>query len=120
MLQRAQRRRDLRAVAPSTLYHFAVGDMVLRRAKAWAKGSKLAPKAEGPFRVVQVAGLLGQRVLIERVPDEDGGAKRRGRPPQPVWCHAALLVPFQGGYEEPELIYEDELSPEEVTGEAPP
>jgi hypothetical protein len=43
-------------------------------------------------------------VTIEEVPEE-GGRKRRRTAPLEV--HAALLAPYVGDYEPPELVYED-------------
>ena len=40
---------------------FKVGDKVLRRRKVL---SKIAPKAEGPYEVVQVSGTYQQRITI--------------------------------------------------------
>jgi len=48
------------AESPLTMFHFAEGELVWRRVKGWASGSKMAPKALGPYRVLQVAGVLGQ------------------------------------------------------------
>ena len=48
------------AESPLTMFHFARGELVWRRVKGWARGSKLTPKALGPYRVMDVAGALGQ------------------------------------------------------------
>lgn len=56
--------------------------------------------------MLQVGGLLGQRVLIEKVPDVDVGGRKRTRVMPPLHIHAALLAPFVAG--EPDLIYEPE------------
>jgi len=48
------------AESPLTMFHFAAGELVWRRVKGWARGSKMAPKAVGPFWVILVAGVLGQ------------------------------------------------------------
>jgi hypothetical protein len=51
-----------------------------------------------------VAGIMGQRVWIERVPDE-AHPKVRG---EPVEIHAALLAPYVTS-DEPAVIYEDDM-----------
>ena len=108
MIRRVLRKRDLKSVAPATMFLFQPGDLVLQRAKAWNRGSKLAAKAHGPYRVVAVKGLLGQRGTVERT--EDG--KKRGRPAKPREVHTALLVPYAEGWQPTDLIY-DEPEPAE-------
>ncbi|HLP30903.1 MAG TPA: hypothetical protein VK150_06040 [Geothrix sp.] len=102
-LRAAQRRHDARAVAPATMFLFAPGDLVLQRTKAWHRGSRLTAKGHGPYRVLEVRGLCGQRVLVE--PAEDPSTRRRARP---HWVHAALLVPYLEGWSPPELVWDEE------------
>ena len=64
----ADKRRDHDAAHPETLFHYQPGELVWRRTKGWSAGGKLAPKAVGPYRVLRVKGVLGQRVTIEAVP----------------------------------------------------
>jgi hypothetical protein len=59
---------------------------------------KLAPKADGPYRVEGVRGLLGQRVAITPI----GGAHKRKRAMLEV--HASQLAPYTGTYTEPEVV----------------
>jgi len=66
----------------------------------------LVPKGDGVFRVAAVQGVMGQRVWIERVPDEDN--PKRGRDMAPFEIHAALLAPYITA-DEPAVIYEDDL-----------
>ncbi|HLP31096.1 MAG TPA: hypothetical protein VK150_07020 [Geothrix sp.] len=51
-LQAAHRRRDASAIAPATMFLFKPGDLVLQRTKAWARGSRLVAKGQGPYRVL--------------------------------------------------------------------
>ena len=104
LLRAAIRRRDARATPVDTLFHFAPGDLVLRKSRQWARGGKLNPKGDGVWRVLEVKGLMGQRVKIERVPDETRPKRRRGEAPLEI--HAALLAPLVTA-EEPALIYDD-------------
>ena len=102
--------------SPLTMVHFTVGELVWRRVKGWAAGSKLAPKALGPFRVLRVAGTLGQQVQVLALPQV--GHKRTR---QPLWVHAAQLAPYLGDYEPPELVYqqeEPEYDPQEAASPA--
>ena len=103
--QQALRRRDMAAEKPDILFHFQPGELVWMRAKGWAAGGKLKPKAVGPFRVLRVRGQLGQRVEVEQLPVE---GQRKRRRPEPREVHAAQLAPYLGTYEEPELVYEDD------------
>ena len=82
--QRDQTRRDKGGIDPTTLFHFQPGELVWRRAKGWLQGSKLQPKAVGPFRVLKFKGLLGQRVLVEALPQVHHKRRR-----EPLWVHAA-------------------------------
>lgn len=77
------------------MFHFQPGELVWKRAKGWAAGGKMAPKATGPYRVLRVRGVLGQIVTIEPLPDEGRRLRRRVMPTD---IHAALLAPYQGGY----------------------
>jgi hypothetical protein len=72
LVRAALRRRAQRGEYPTTLFHFRVGELVMRRCK---RIGKLAPKADGPYRVEGVRGLLGQRVAITPV----GGTHKRKR-----------------------------------------
>ena len=74
---------------------------------------KLSPKAEGPYRVVAVKGLLGQRVAIT----PEGGFSKRQRSMLEV--HASQLTPYLGVYREPDVIV-DEGSWEEAAEEIAP
>ena len=56
---------------------------------------KLAPKADGPYKVVAVHGKLGQRVAITPV---DGVSKRKR---EMLEVHASQLAPYLGEYVEP-------------------
>ena len=49
------RGRETRVETPPTLFHFAIGDKVLRRSRVF---SKLDARATGPFEVVKVGGQL--------------------------------------------------------------
>ena len=95
----ALRRRSMAGEYPTTMFHFRVGQLVLRRARHLGK---LSPKAEGPYRVVAVKGLLGQRVAI--APEGAGSKRRRDM----LEVHASQLAPYLGVYRDPDVILEDE------------
>ena len=48
-------------------------------------------------------GLLGQRVLVEALPQAHHKRRR-----ELLWVHAAQLAPYLGEYEAPELVYKDQ------------
>ena len=56
---------------------------------------KLAPKADGPYKVVAVRGKFGQRVAITPV---DGVNKQKK---EMLEVHASQLAPYLGEYVEP-------------------
>jgi hypothetical protein len=102
------------ADSPKTMFHFSRDELVWRRAKDWAAGGKLQPKAVGPFRVIDVSGKLGQRVTIEALPQAHHKRKRR-----PLRVHAAQLAPYVGDYEEPELVYDEVVEAGEGVADRP-
>lgn len=102
----AMRQRAMAGEYPATMFHFRVGQLVMRRSRHLGK---LVPKADGPYRVVTVGGLLGQRVAITPV----GPCPKRRRSMLEV--HASQLAPYLGEYKEPDVVYGDEL--EEAGGE---
>jgi len=84
------------------MFHFQPGEKVWQRVKGWAQGSKLQPRAIGPFVVKRVKGLLGQRVVIVQCP-QPGQKRKRGE----LTVHASQLAPYVGTYEAPELVYDE-------------
>jgi hypothetical protein len=38
-----------------TLFHYRVGDLVLRRRKVLGK---IAPRAEGPYKIIKIGGAM--------------------------------------------------------------
>jgi hypothetical protein len=52
-LHRRLRREEKSTENMETLFHFRVGDEVMRRRKVLGK---IAPKAEGPYKVIKVGG----------------------------------------------------------------
>src|SRR5512144_3041990 len=86
------------------MFLLSPGDLVLQRTKAWERGSQLAAKGHGPYRVLEVRGLCGQWVLLE--PAEDSETSRRAA--RPRWVHAALLVPYTEGWVPAELVWDED------------
>jgi hypothetical protein len=95
----AIRRRAERGEHPTTVFHFTPGQLVLRRVK---RLGKIAPKADGPYRVVAVKGLLGQRVMIS--PEAPMSKRKRDL----LEVHASTLAPYHGRYAEPEVVGAEE------------
>lgn len=61
-LRRKLTKAELQEIDMDTLFHYKVGDLVLRRRKALGK---LESRAEGPYRVVAVGGSFLQRITIK-------------------------------------------------------
>jgi hypothetical protein len=68
-----------------TLFHFEIGQYVLRRGRAIGK---LVPKRDGPFRVTAVKGAFNQRISYV------------GQQGRELSIHASKLTPFAGPVDE--------------------
>ena len=85
------RARESEREAPTLLFHFQPGQLVIKRQKRF---TKVEARALGPYRVRRVTGAYRQRVTIEPV-------EGRGRP---TTVHASHLIPFEEPYVEPHTI----------------
>ena len=74
-------------IGTDTLFLFSVGQYVLRRGRSIGK---LAPKMDGPYRVLGVTGRLFQRVTMV------------GSSGRPTTCHASKLVLYNEPVDESE------------------
>jgi hypothetical protein len=70
------RKEERSAEYMETIFHFKVGDLVLRRRKIMGK---IKAKADGPYKVVKVGGSFLQRITIEPLVQIVGKRKQYGR-----------------------------------------
>ncbi len=72
----ASNRKKLKSeVNPTTLFHYLLGQMVLRRHRTF---SKIHPKTSLPYRIRRVSGAFRQRITLEPIEsDKDKGKQRR-------------------------------------------
>ena len=61
-IRKLLREQEAHLVAPSTLFHFQVGQQVIRRQKRF---SKIMPRASLPYTVTDVGGQLRQRLTLQ-------------------------------------------------------
>ena len=73
-LRQRLRKLEGQAEEPLTLFHFGVGEQVLRRRKVIGK---LAARAEGPFIITRVSGTYRQRITIRPLESLVGPKRQR-------------------------------------------
>ncbi len=98
---RAKRRAELRRAAVSKEIHFAEGQLVWRRREA--RGNKLEPKLDGPYRVVKVNDS-NDTYKIKKVADGPNATEE--------WVFVDKLYPNRVPYDPAEL---DRLADEEAS-----